>query len=427
MSLLLGTARADITPDHPVELAGFGNRHGVFDGVQSPLEVQAFAFGELGGDARSPRAILVCADLIWWGPDLASTLRADIGRCLGIDPHAVVLHASHTHGGPMTSTMFSPVVGRSDSGYLDALRATVLDTAERAGAQLEHVDLHRGVASAAIGMNRRRRNDDGTFLGPDPDGTVDREVVTLRFVRSDESTSALLVHFACHPSTMWNRQVSADFPGAMRRSLYNRLHTDLTIAYMQGCAGDVRVALTEGDEFREGTPEDIARMGTVLADAVSEALINEWHVPTNDMKVWESTTGLSLVNPSSADLERLLATDVWGEWASLMLRHPERLSPTIPLHLSVLKLGDDLALLGFDAEVCVEYGLYLKAVYGGRVLPLTCCNGMIGYVVTERQLHEGGYEPNESYTFVYRPGRFANTVEDQVRQGVQEALRIGDG
>ncbi len=97
----------------------------------------------------------------------------------------------------------------------------------------------------------------------------------------------------------------------------------------------------------------------------------------------------------------------------------------IPLRLIMLELADDLALLGFDAEVTVGYGLWLKEWSNSRVLPIPYTNGMIGYVVTAEQVRQGGYEPDDSYPYVYRFGRFTTGAEEIIRSTVAQLLTDG--
>lgn len=96
-----------------------------------------------------------------------------------------------------------------------------------------------------------------------------------------------------------------------------------------------------------------------------------------------------------------------------------------PLRLIMLELTEGLALLGFDAEVTVEYGLWLKNWSNGRVLPIPYTNGMIGYVVTAEQVRQGGYEPDDSYPYVYRSGRFTTGAEEIIRSTSRHLLTDG--
>jgi len=110
--LLIGVAEADITPPHPVPLAGFGSRSGVFEGVDQPLALRAFWFST--DDAH---ALLVVADMLWWPPEQRDALRAGIAHRWPVPAEHVILHATHTHGSPQSSTVFAPGIGLADEAW----------------------------------------------------------------------------------------------------------------------------------------------------------------------------------------------------------------------------------------------------------------------------------------------------------------------
>ncbi len=146
----LGTAVADITPGHPVELAGFAGRHGPMTGVRAPLELQVFAFGE-----PEITAVLVCADLLVVGAGRRRRPAESDRRRAGIPAEAVLLHASHTHSGPQPGMTFSTLVGRGDPDYLAFLRSTTLAAVAAAAADLEPVTVCRGRGRSDLALNRR--------------------------------------------------------------------------------------------------------------------------------------------------------------------------------------------------------------------------------------------------------------------------------
>jgi hypothetical protein len=78
--------------------------------------------------------------------------------------------------------------------------------------------------------------------------------------------------------------------------------------------------------------------------------------------------------------------------------------------------------LGVDAEVVVEYGLYVKALSQGHVLPVGYCHGSLGYIPTARQLAEGGYEADGSTPYLLLPSRFAPEVEERLRTGIARLI-----
>jgi hypothetical protein len=88
-----------------------------------------------------------------------------------------------------------------------------------------------------------------------------------------------------------------------------------------------------------------------------------------------------------------------------------------------VQLAPDLGFITFNAETVVEYGLFVKRHFRGAVLPLGYTNGMIGYVTTERQLIEGGYESREAFRYFAMPGPFHASTERRVKQAIDNLLR----
>lgn len=418
----VGVAVADITPEHPNPLSGFAARAGSsWEEIRAPLGLQAFAFG----DGSALRAVLVCADLLWWGPDVAEPLRRQLADRHGLPVDAVMLHASHTHSAPGPSLDVSPRLGVGDEAYLKWLKDRTLATVANAVADLEPVRIVRATGRCRIGVNRRRVLLDGRIGGADPDGPMDPEVAVIRLGRTDGSPKAVLVHYACHPVINADAAVTPDFPGAMRERIKGALGPGCTVAFLQGCCGDINPdVLDEHGGFRRAGREETERIGGRLADAALAALAGTvTELAPGPIAGRTHEVMLALDTPSREELlARRDEPGIWGEWASVLLAEPERIVPAVPLMLSRLDLAAGWSLLGMNAEVTVAYGQYVKERTAGAVLPVPYTNGMIGYVVTAEQLRQGGYEPDESYPYIYRPGRFSEGIEDAVRGGIDRAV-----
>lgn len=420
MKLHLGTATVDITPRTKVALAGFAVRDNSRQGVRAPLSAQAFAFGSA---PDRPDALLICADLLWWGPDLVSELRPRIATATGLSESAVVLHASHSHSAPTPGRTHSPLLGTSDEDYLVDLCDRTVDLAVRAARTLQPVSVSRGSATSTIGVNRRRLHPDGGVGGADPDGVTDPETTVVRFATEDGATAAVLVHYACHPVVSNHDMVGPDFPGAMRARLASTV--DGVVGFLQGCCGDINPDTVRDGLFVRGDDADIDAIGHALADSALTALNGQMSAlkPTA-VRVDEQSVALALRPPSLDDLRRLRdQPGIDGDWSSTLLASPEKIVSEIPLRLTLLTIADGLALLGLDAEVTVAYGLFAKEYSAGAVLPMPYTNGMIGYVVTDEQLREGGYEPEVSYLYIYRPGPFAPGVEQSTKNAMADLMR----
>ncbi|MFD2077446.1 hypothetical protein SAMN05421678_108280 [Actinopolymorpha cephalotaxi] len=422
--LYVGTATADITPAEPVPLAGFAVRLEPWEKVRAPLSAQVFAFGDAAGACT---ALLVCADLLWWGPDTVADLTRRIDADHGVPEGSVVLHASHTHCAPQPGLTFSPLLGRGDPAYVAHLTDVVLAAIGEALAGMEPVYAERGTGTCGFGVNRRRANPDGTYGGPDPDGPNDPEVGVLRLARPDGSTRALLVHYTCHPVVSADPQVSPDYPGAMRSALEHTVGAGVPIGFLQGCCGDINPNVVRDGEFHRGGDEEIESIGQQLAVSVGAVLDRPLRrlppLPPGGVAVRTHSVNLPLQPPSRDELARRRETPgIDGDWARRLLAEPGRLVDQVPLRLTRVDLADGLTLVGLDAEVSVAYGQHVKRRTSGAALPIPYTNGMIGYVVTAAQLREGGYEPDQSYPYVYRAGRFAPAVEEHVLTALDEVL-----
>lgn len=390
--LELGTAKVDITPRFPVPLAGFAFRSGVFDGVVTPLFARIFCFRS----RSSAPVILVSADLIWWGSDRMASLRKRI-RVVGGENAAIVLHGTHSHSGPQTSEILSPEIGRASPEYLKSLEDTVLRGIEAALAALEPVTVERGLGRCEIGIYRRRLVDGVIQMAPNPAGPNDTECIVIRFRTLSGATKSLLVHFTCHPTTTAANLVSAEFCGAAMTTIEGSLGDNVIAAYLQGCCGDIRPALIRDDQFYRGDAEDVERLGSELSRAVLGVL-------SGPMQPCESGPCSSGQSELPLFLETL----------------PDH--PGVPLEMTKIMLGRDLGLLTFNAEMVLQYGLLVKQRSGGTMLPLAYSNGMIGYVTTQQQLEEGGYESRGAFPYFGMPGPFDASTEGRIEIAIESLL-----
>jgi len=117
-TLRAGTHRVDITPTWALPLAGHASRLAPCSGVASPLGLHALVL-----ESTDARALIVSADLIWWAPESVHLLRVTLAGRHGIPADAIILHATHTHGGPQPSTSFAPSIGDCDPRFNELWRS----------------------------------------------------------------------------------------------------------------------------------------------------------------------------------------------------------------------------------------------------------------------------------------------------------------
>ncbi|RJE90909.1 hypothetical protein D3P07_02160 [Paenibacillus sp. 1011MAR3C5] len=440
VTLRLGVARRDITPLYPLPLAGFGHRIGEMEGEAHPLYLKAVVMQTSNISGARALALIVSADIIWWGSERMERIYAMIRQRWGISSSAVILNATHTHSGPQTSDRFGHVIGRVDQRYVEFLEMKLAEAIEEAFGNLEPVTMERGIGHCGIGINRRRLEDGQILMAPNEEGIVDPELNVIRFVAENNRQKAIMVHFACHPTTTDQNVVSSEFPGVAMALVEQHLGADTMAFYLQGCCGDVRPRLVKDGEFYRGGNEEVIRFGTELADQVMSVL----HRPMRCIRpgmIGSRTATVELPLEAESDtgsgsaagelpLEAEPDTGSGSAAAELPLEaRPDTGSRrwSVPFHIRLVSIADELSLLAMDGEVVTEYGSFVKEQFAGKVLPVGYSNGMLGYIPTAEQLAEGGYEADESYVYFHLPARFAPSVEEIIKQEIREMLSIQDG
>lgn len=422
--LNLGSAKVDITPVTSIPLAGFAHRERSFALVSLPLFARIHCFEQTDSTGKKVRVLLVSADLIWWGTDLVVKLRPKLKERFAFD--AVLLHATHNHSGPQTSGLFTVSLGERDEAYLELLENKLLLGIELALRNLEPVIVERGSEASPIGVNRRKNIDREFIMAPNVDGPVDPEVTVIRFRTQEGELKSLFVHYTCHPTTTDDNDVSSEFPGVALDRIESRLDGAVVGAFLQGCCGDIRPYLVREGMFYRGHRVEVEHFGKLLSDAVLR--INDRPMELLTPGTLKYTTKLvPLPFQSIPKIDELKEQsglpDIRGECAKLLLEHPERLQRFIPLEVTRLELAEQLAFLAFNAEMVVDYGLYIKEISRGTSLPLAYTNGMIGYVPTEEQLHQGGYESKDSVPYFGLPAPFHYQTETIIRREINKLIR----
>ncbi|NQX58247.1 neutral/alkaline non-lysosomal ceramidase N-terminal domain-containing protein [Paenibacillus qinlingensis] len=411
----------DITTKLPVPLAGFAVRSelGAFEGVSHRLFARIFVFetGDEKGEVVE-KAVLISADLLWWGSDRVPVLKERIREQFGFAEDAILLHGTHTHSGPQTSNLFTSYLGVMDENYIGLMEDLIIEGITTALLQVEPVRIEQGIGSSPLGINRR-----GVVKSPQETGPVDHELRVIRFVKTDGDTKGLLVHYTCHPVITRDNFVSSEYIGVAMESVELIVGEGTVAAFLQGTCGDINPG--DGKQVIRGNNDVVMQVATDFTKCVVETLDKPMRQLTPCHLEWRKTlVELPLKSlPDRCQLEKTAQSPgVLGEWSKLMLARLDSLSPSIPLEVSILKLAEELSILGMNAEVVVDYGLYIKQITKGTVLPIGYTNGMFGYIPTGQQLVEGGYETHESTLFFAMASSFDNSVELTVKEALFNLL-----
>lgn len=432
----------DITPPRPVPLAGDPARKGPFTAVADRLEL-AGAFFAAGDEA----ALLLSADLLLVTDELAAHAAAAAGDPR-LTPERVLFVATHTHNAPATDPR-PAALGAVDAGYMAFLRAQVADLARelvsgatsgaQSGAQSSAQSCAQSGAKSgaksgtdagaeagatlAVGSRRERygvyrrlrgvyldrsgtvpRLRRGVLFGPDPDGPADNTLRAAALRGPDGELRTVLWGLGCHPTAFPDKTlVSADYPGQVRARLREALGMpELPVIFLLGFAGDVRPPATA----RPALLSRLLRPGTRIFVPFTRPQFEDW------------AAGIA------ADLAELVRSGL----RDAAVPAPRAGSVRLPLGgvltgaegpdivLRALDLGPGLRLLALSAEASCGYAPLVEAAGAGReVFPVSMAGSVYGYLPTDAQVAEGGYEAGGFFTVYGVSGRFVASPQDAVR------------
>lgn len=416
----VGVKAIKITPDKPVQLAGYAARTKPSESVDQDIYTKALAFK----DSAGTRAVIVTVDICILPADVARGVRERIAQKTRLDPAAILLSVSHTHSGPAVSLQSEAAAGQVNPGsadtvaYTRSLQDKLVAVAEQALADMKPAKLSVGSGFASFMMNRRQFTEKGVILGVNPRGLVDRTVPVLRVDSPDGKVLAVLFGAACHGTTVPSNHLGIcnDYSGYAREYIEKQYPGAQTL-FMMGCGGDA-------NPYPRHELGRAQKHGEELGKEVCRVLESKLQPVRGPMKCVVETADLPLQKCDRAAVETMaksgpgLHKQVAQQMLAILDRG-EKLAATYKTPVSAWQFGGDLTLVALPQEVVVDYVQLTENAIGPLKLWIAAyCHEVCGYLPSKRVLKEGGYETRGLYTDV---GLFAPEAEDEMVRAVQKS------
>jgi hypothetical protein len=325
--------------------------------------------------------------------------------------------------------------------YFQSLEEKIASAARAAGKALQPVQVEVFQGTSQLGINRRGSNDSGRHgMLPDAKGAIDEKVWVLKLTPRDGQPPAVVFSYACHPVIVYGYDyaaISADFPGAARKSLREALGPKAHAQFVQGFAGNIRpriLADLNRGSFRKSKPEDLQQAGNDLAGAVLAALKTPGEALSLSLAgtadrpflrrdkapprgVYEKMRANALARTNAY---RQAVSDYW------LKRYDagEGFARGDAWSLGLIRLADHQWIVHSGGEPCVEW----RAKMTQWLAPLSIVSWGYSqearsYLPTESLLAEGGYEVAESNeNRASTPAPFAPGLEQAVRDSLLRQL-----
>lgn len=372
--LKAGIAKADITPAIPVKLYGYASRKTYSEGIHDPLNARVVAFENNG-----KRIVLVSTDIGSYGSEVFPVFQKAIMARFGLKESEIFLSTIHSHSSPVLS--LNPQTGDPNNiEYTRSFQEKLLTLIGEAMKNMKPVLTGAGSGSSPVGANRREMRPDGSIiLGRNPYGITDKEVLVMKIAETDGKPVGALFDYATHSTSLGpgNMLVSGDVLGLSAQFVEKILGKDVISPVFAGASGNIDPWFRVLPEFNDEPgwiPEPVL-LGTLLGEEVVHVFrrikdLNGGGEIVTDYAVLECPGKITEENKSLPDKPA-----------------------TVPVNITVARIGEDIAFVGFNLEMITEIGMEIKAGSPFRhTFVITHCNGASGYIVPKEFYKEGGYE-----------------------------------
>lgn len=418
-----GVGSVLITPKSSMWMAGYAFRDHPAEGKETELYTKALALE----DEQGTRLVIVTLDLATVPRALRENLERRCADAYKLPPESLLLNASHTHSGPQfrvgrrAGDVAESSREQTSAEYGRQLEEKVFTLIGEALANLEPAQLGYTHARAGFAMNRRLPTPKGYENQPNPDGPVDHAVPVLRVVGADGKLRAVLFGYACHNTTLSFYNWNADYAGYAKEYV-QAAHPGAVAMFLMGCGGDQ-------NPYPRRKLELCQQHGRALANAVEIALTVAPREVRGPLRSAYAQVQLDYATvPTREEFEKRLASK-----DPLEVRHAQRflakldagekLSPSYPCPVQVIRFGDDIVLVAIGGETVVDYSLRLKRELAGQAVVWVAgySNDVMAYIPSKRVREEGGYEAEGAMLYSStHPSPWASSLEERIIGKVHE-------
>jgi hypothetical protein len=432
-----GLAKAVITPEEPLWMAGYGGRDHPVEGTLHDLWIKVLVLEAADGH----RVVVLTSDLLGFPQSIYRHTIEQLKGKFNLDPADVMLTSSHTHCGPVLRGALSDIYPLDDEQirmidrYSTRLENQIIDCVMRAITDLQPARVSAGQGMVDFAVNRRTNREpdvpnlreQGELAGP-----VDHAVPVLAVYSLKGELRAVAFGYACHNTTLSFYQWCGDYAGFAQLELERR-HPGAQAMFYMGCGADQ-------NPLPRRTVELCQSYGGRLADTVDAVLGNSSRAgeatpaqpsapSLQDLAPRLETANeqieLELGPPPTRDELRQMATELTDyrqRWAARLLKELDSggtFQRTYSYPVQVWRLGGRQLWISLGGEVVVDYSLAFKRTYGENVWVTGYANDVMAYIPSLRVLGEGGYEGASSMMVYGLPAhRWAESIEERITAAV---------
>jgi Neutral/alkaline non-lysosomal ceramidase, N-terminal len=420
-----GVARAVITPDEPVWMAGYGSRDHPSEGTLVDLWVKVLAIE----DAKGKKALLVTADILGFPKKMSDNIRNQIAVKYGLTRSQIVLSSSHTHTGPVLMDALFDIYPLDKKQikvirkYTVLLEKKIVDLAGEAIHSLKPAQLFSENGVTRFQVNRRNNKEATLCKQIELRGPNDYAVPVLKVTDTEGKLIAVTFGYACHATVLSFYQFSGDYPGFAQIEI-EKLYPGVCAMFFQGAGADQ-------NPLPRRTVPLAQQYGRELAAAVDRVLKEEMKELEPELKTAYSEVNLTFdTAPTKEELIKFEKefTGYQQRWATSqleILKNNGSLRTSYPYPVQIWKLGEQ-SIMVLGGELVIQYAIELKKLFGPDVFVMAYANDDMAYIPSETILEEGGYEGESSQMVYGMPAKWTSDIQNKILQEFEKlAIKAG--
>ena len=414
--------KLDITPEIPSRLVGM-NISDKSEGVHSNLEINIMVFNQNDLDV-----FLVSIDTLFISKELKIFITEEINKIFGNTfEKDILIMSSHTHYAPCLEEKRIEL-GIKDEDYFSFIKEKIqllLKNLHSESFMEIEIEVSNG-RTINLSCNRRRKvrtlnNYFKQFVAMEPNikGSKNEELKIIKIYESNNNSKIIGViwSFPCHLTNLYNKNlVSAEYPGLIRDSVREKQKsTNLPIIYMPGFAGDVRAY-----------PPKRLSLFKILRSILQLSYPIKYYRFVNKVEydIWVNSIKNSfwlIWNKSEKIIdfkESQLSTKINKKNVAVLGIKVDGVDDVI---FRKVNFGDHLGFYTMSAETVSAYSKLIAEISTNNFY---ICSGytdeVFGYLPTEDQIKEGGYESNGHFKPFLITGNFNSTIEKTIELCMKE-------
>ena len=421
----IGLARAVITPQSPMYLAGYGDRNAAADGKLHDIWVKVMALE----DSHGRRGVIITSDVCGFSKAAYEAICTGLKKRCGLDRSQILLNYSHTHTGPALRECLQDYCDWDTTQrarieeYSLWLEKTIVDKVAEAFSQMVPATLWATEGRADFAVNRRDNAEAEVpairARGENLKGRVDHSVPMLVARTPDGRPLAVLFGYACHTTTLAITKWSGDYAGYAQINLEAK-HPGLQAMFLQTCGADANPLPRRSIELCEG-------YGKKLSDGVEAVLDKPMRPILPELRTAFEFVDLEYEKVMTRkDLEHYAAQGgTYGRWGKRLLAELDAgrtFTTSYPYAVQVWCLGDDLLWISLGGEAVVDYAIKFKSIYGPHTIVNGFSHDLTSYIPSRRVWDEGGYEGGYVGEYGLPAMRWKPDLEDRITAAVERLV-----